>query len=137
MLDLGGVWRLVASYVVLEDTGERTDLLGSEQRAYGIFEPGGRMIAIGQAKDRIPGTSTSAMAELFRTMFAYSGKWSIDDEKFVTEVDVAADPSWVGTRQVRYYTFDGETLSLRSAPLALPSFAGRKGIVYADWVRDA
>jgi len=136
MLDLVGVWRLVASYVLLEDTGERTELLGSEPRAYGIFEPGGRMMVIGHANDRIPGTSTAAMAELFRSMVAYSGKWSIDGEKFVTVVDVAADPSWVGTVQVRYYTFDGQTLSLRTAPLELPSFPGRKAVVYADWVRD-
>jgi hypothetical protein len=137
MLDLAGVWRLVASYVVFEDTGERTELLGYEPSAYAIFEPGGRMMVIGHAKSRIPGTSTAAMAELFRSMVAYSGKWSIDSEKFVTEVDIAADPGWVGTKQVRYYTFDGETLSLRTAPLEIPSFAGRKGIVYADWVRDA
>ena len=136
MLDLVGVWRLVASYVVLEETGERTELLGSEPRAYAIFEPRGRMIVIGTASDRIPGTSTAAVAELFRSMVAYSGKWSIDGEKFVTEVDVAADPGWVGTKQVRYYTFDGHTLSLRTAPLELPSFPGRKAVVYAEWEKE-
>ena len=136
MLDLVGVWRLVASYVVLEETGKRTELLGSEPRAYAIFEPGGRMIMIGTANDRMPGTSTAAVAELFRSMVAYSGKWSIDGEKFVTEVDVAADPGWVGTKQVRYYTFDGHTLSLRTAPLELPSFPGRKAVVYAEWEKE-
>ena len=56
MLDLVGVWRLVgASYVVLEGTSERTELLGSEPRAYAIFEPGGRMMVIGQANDRNSG----------------------------------------------------------------------------------
>ena len=136
MLDLVGVWRLVASYVVFEETGERTELLGLEPRAYAIFEPRGRMIVIGTASDRIPGTSTAAVAELFRSMVAYSGKWSIDGEKFVTEVDVAADPGWVGTKQVRYYTFDGHTLSLRAAPLELPSFPGRKAVVYAEWEKE-
>ena len=47
MLDLVGVWRLIASYVVVEGTGERTELLGSEPCAYAIFEPGGRMVVIG------------------------------------------------------------------------------------------
>jgi hypothetical protein len=137
MLDLVGVWRLVgASYVVLEETGERTELLGSEPRAYAIFEPGGRVMVIGQANNRTPGTSTAAMAELFRSMVAYSGKWSIDGEKFVTVVDLAADPSWVGTVQVRYYTFDGHTLSLRTAPLELPSFPGRRAVVYANWKKE-
>jgi hypothetical protein len=136
MLDLVGVWRLIASYVVVEETGERTELLGSEPYAYAIFEPGGRMMVIGQAKNRAPGTSTAAMAELFRSMVAYSGKWSIESEKFVTKVDIAADPGWVGTTQVRYYTFDGQTLSLRTAPLELPSLPGRKAVVYADWEKE-
>ena len=69
-------------------------------------------------------------------MLAYSGKWSIDSQKFVTQVDIAADPGWVGTTQVRYYTFDGRTLSLRTAPLALPSLSGRKAVVYADWEKE-
>ena len=136
MLDLVGVWRLVASYVVLEDTGERTELLGHEPSAYAIFEPGGRMMVIGHAKNRTPGTSTAAMAELFRSVVAYSGKWTIDSEKFATEVDIAADPGWVGTTQVRYYTFDGQILSLRTAPLELPTHPGRKAVVYAEWEKE-
>ena len=99
MLNLVDVWRLTASYVVVEGSGERTELLGPEPYAYAIFEPGGRMMVIGHAKNRTPATSTAAMAKLFRSMVAYSGKWSIDSEKFVTEVDIAADPGWVGTTQ--------------------------------------
>jgi hypothetical protein len=48
------------------------------------------------------------MAELFRSMVAYSGKWSIDREKFVTEVEIAADPGWVGTTQVRFTPSTGK-----------------------------
>ena len=136
MLDLVGVWRLIASYVVVEGTGERTELLGHEPYAYAIFEPGGRMMVIGHAKNRTPGTSTAAMAELFRSVVAYSGKWTIDSEKFATEVDIAADPGWVGTTQVRYYTFDGQIRSLRTVPLELATHPGRKAVVYADWKKE-
>ena len=138
MLDLVGVWHLIASYVVVEGTGERTELLGHEPYAYAIFEPGGRMMVIGHAKNRTPATSTAAMAELFRSMVAYSGKWSIDSEKFVTEVDIAADPGWVGTTQ-------GSVLHLQrtnpaspngSPPLELPTHPDRKVVVYADWKKE-
>jgi len=50
MLNLVDVWRLTASYVVVEGSGERTELLGPEPYAYAIFEPGGRLMVIGQAK---------------------------------------------------------------------------------------
>ena len=68
-------------------------------------------------------------------MIAYTGRWSIDSEKFVTQVDGAWDPSWVGTEQVRHFVFDGRTLSIRTAPLDHPSFPGGEVIGYVDWER--
>ena len=133
MLDLIGVWRLVGGYAIAPETGETVELFGIDPSGYAIFEPGGRMMAIVTADNRISGASISEMAELFRSMVAYSGRWSIDHDKFITEVDLASDPSWVGKAQVRYYTFGGSTLSLRTAPLEHPSFPGRKAIVYAEW----
>jgi lipocalin-like protein len=135
MLDLVGVWRLVDLYALAE-TGERTQLIGAGLSGYAVFEPGGRMMAIVTASNRATGRSVPELAELFLSMGAYSGKWSVDAEKFITVVDLAWDPSWVGTSQIRYYTFDGRTLSLRTAPIELPAFPGRKAIAYADWERE-
>ena len=70
-------------------------------------------------------------------MIAYTGRWSIDGEKFVTKVDGAWDPDWVATEQVRPYALDGQTLSIRTAPIEHPSFPGPKVIGYVDWQRDA
>ena len=137
MLDPVGVWRFIAGYAIAEETGERIELYGAEPRGYGIFEPGGRMMAMLGASGRVPGESVSEMAELYRSMVAYSGKWSVDAEKFITEVDLASDPSWVGTTQVRFYTYDGQIMSLRTPPVALPAFNGRTAVIYAEWQREA
>jgi len=136
MLDLVGVWRLLELYALAEGTGERTDLLGKDPNGYAVFEPGGRMMAIATASNRMTGRSAPEMAELFLSMGAYTGKWSVDDEKFITVVDVAWEPSWVGTSQIRYHAFDGKILSLRTDPIELPAFPGRKAIAYADWQRE-
>jgi len=77
------------------------------------------------------------MAALFTSMAAYTGRWSIDDEKLMKHVDSAWNPSWVGTEQVRYYTFDGHTLSLRAAPIEHPACPGQTVIGYLDWQREA
>jgi hypothetical protein len=37
----------------------------------------------------------------YRTSTAYTGKWRVDCEKFITKVDVAWNPAWVGTEQAR------------------------------------
>jgi hypothetical protein len=137
MLDLVGVWRFIAGYAIAEETGERIELYGADPRGYGIFEPSGRMMAMLEASGRVAGKSEAERAELYRSMVAYSGKWSVDAEKFITEVDLASDPSLVGTTQVRYYAYDGQIMSLRTPPMALPAFNGRNAVIYADWKRES
>jgi hypothetical protein len=137
MLDLVGAWRLKAAYFVAQETGERLDLLGADPFGYGVFEANGRMIALLTSAGRTPAAAGADLAALFKSMVAYTGRWSIDGEKIVTTVDGAWDPSWVGTEQVRYYAFDGQTLSIRTAPTEVPAFPGQKVIGYLDWQREA
>jgi hypothetical protein len=137
MLNLVGVWRLRSAYFVAQETGDRRDIFGPDPFGCAVFEPSGRMLALLTPADRTPAASSSEMAALFKSMAAYTGTWSIDGEKFATKVDGAWDPSWVGTEQVRYYTFDGQTLSLRTMPIDHPAFPGQKVIGYLDWEREA
>jgi hypothetical protein len=136
VLDLVGAWRLTSVYFIAQETGDRLDLLGAEPFGYAIFAPNGRMIALLTAGGRTPATSSSDMAALFTSMFAYTGSWSLDGETFVTKVDGAWDPRWVGTEQVRYHAYDGQTLSLRTAPIESPAFPGQKVIGFVNWQRD-
>ena len=136
-LNLVGVWRLESSYFVAQETGERRDIFGPQPFGYVIFEASGRMLALITPAGRTPPASPTEMAALFRSMAAYTGRWAIDGEQFITQVDGAWDPSWVGTDQVRYYTFDGQTLSLRTMLIDHPAFPGQKVIGYLDWHREA
>jgi hypothetical protein len=43
----------------------------------------------------------SAQAVAYPTIIAYTGKWHLDGNRFVTTVDAASTPGWVGTEQVR------------------------------------
>ena len=136
MLDFVGAWRLTSCYFAVPETGERRDILGADPFGYVVFEPSGRMLVLMTSAARPSGQSSPELAALFTSMVAYTGRWSIDGEKFVTKVDGAWDPSWVGTEQARYYAFDGQTLSLRTAPLEHAAFPGQKVIGYVDWQRE-
>ena len=136
MVDLVGTWRLKAGYVVVQDTGDRVDLFGPEPFGYAVFESNGRMIALLTPGTRPLAASNADMAALFKSMVAYTGRWSIDGERFVTKVDGAWDRSWVGTDQVRYLSFDGQTMSIRTAPIEHPAFPGQKAIGYLEWEKD-
>ena len=132
-----GAWRLTGAYVVVQGTSERIDLYGPKPRGYAIFEPNGRLMGLLMSSDRKPAQADQDKVALFKSMMAYSGKFSIDAERFVTKVDMAWDPNWEGTEQVRYYSFKDDRLSLRTAPIEHPSFPGQKIVAYVDWTRDA
>jgi hypothetical protein len=67
-------------------------------------------------------------------MLAYSGLYRIEGDRFVTEVDVAWDPDWVGTRQIRFWRIKGDVLSIETAP-QLPSGDGMTGRGIVIWRR--
>ena len=135
-LDLIGAWRLVGAYVVDQESGNRLDTYGAEPFGVAVFEANGRMIAMLIASDRSPIASEADMARRFKSMVAYTGTWSFDGKELVTKVDGAWDPSWIGTEQVRYCTFDGHKLSIRTAPIANRVVLGQHVIGYLDWERE-
>jgi Lipocalin-like domain len=137
MMDLVGTWRLKSAYFLAEGTGERLDVLGAEPFGYAVFEPGGRLVVIITSSGRTRATSDADMAALYKSMVAYTGRWSIDGEKLITHVDGAWDPSWVGTEQVRHVAGDGRTLSARTAPAEHPAFPGQDVIGYLDWEKES
>jgi Lipocalin-like domain len=95
------------------------------------------MIALLTFAGRRPAASSANMEGLFQSMIAYTGHLSVEGNKVVTRVDGVWDPSWVGNDQARYCTFDGCTLSVRSAPMDHPAFPGQQVVGYADWQREA
>jgi Lipocalin-like domain len=70
--------------------------------------------------DQAPQTD-DARAAAYRRYLGYYGPFVVDEAKaFVTHiVDGSSNPSWVGSRQVRYYDLSADnsqlTLSLRDA----------------------
>jgi hypothetical protein len=137
MLNLVRIWQLASCHVVAQETGDRLDILGANPFGRVVFDPNGRMLVLITPSGGSPAQSTSEIAARFKSIVAYTGHWTIERDKFVTNVDGAWDPSWVGTEQVRYYAFDGQTLSLRTAPIDHPSFPGPEGLGYVDWQREA
>src|ERR1051326_830414 len=135
-LNLVGAWRLTASYFVDEQTGQRCEGFNADVFGSAVFDPDGRMMVLMTSGTRTKAASDSDRAALFASMAADTGKWTVEDEKLVTQVDGAWDPTWVGTEQVRYHAFDGQTLSFRTAPIQLPAFPGREVIGYVDWQRE-
>ena len=86
-----------------------------------ILTPEGRMMALIVGGERQPGQTDAAQAALFRTMVAYTGRYRIEGDQFITTVDVSWNEAWTGTEQRRFYTLDGDRLDILTAWLPHPT----------------
>lgn len=133
---LVGTWKLVAYETEFQDGSPRRSIFGNNPTGYGIFTAQGRLIAVLEAEGRKPAKTDEERAALLRTTVAYSGMYRIEGDKWITNVDVAWNPAWHGTEQVRYFKLDGDRLVITSAWAPDPSLPGTpmtRGVL--TWVR--
>jgi hypothetical protein len=110
-----GIWRLVSYEAEFQATGEREPTLGKNPTGYIIFTPEGRAMFILTGDGRKAPNNDQDRADLFKSMFAYTGMYRLEGDKWITKVDVSWNPAWVGTEQVRFFRFDGDRLQVISA----------------------
>ncbi len=135
---LFGTWTLRSLVTETLGTGERSESLGADPRGVLILNPDGRMAALLTPRDRAMPVTDAERAAALLSMCCYSGRYRLEPpNRFVTTVDVAWLPSWVGTEQVRTYALDGDRLDVVSAPVGMPGQAGAEVVVTLSWEREA
>ena len=123
-----GTWRLQSFVYEVIGTGARSKPFGEHPIGFLSYSPDGRMYVILVAEDRpkphdvVP--TDEEKVTLDGSMVAYAGTYTVDREKVVHHVDVSWNEYWTGTDQVRFYKFDGDTLTITTAPGPSPLIAG-------------
>jgi len=69
-------------------------------------------------------------------MISYSGKYTVDAEKFISAPDVSWNESYIGREQVRYYKLDGNRLFTRTAEEPSALFPRKRIVATTEWVRE-
>ena len=133
--NLIGTWKLAGGEIEFQDTGERRPLYATDRVGYIIFTREGRMMGIIEADGRKAPQTDEDRARLLRTMVAYSGLYRLEGDKWVTAVDVAWNPAWIGTDQVRFYKLEADRLVVNSAWAPSTNFPGKTVRVYVTWTR--
>jgi hypothetical protein len=114
-----GVWRLVSSQATVTHEGKTEVFTTKNPKGYLILTPWQRMmtVSVGGHGDRkkIP-TSDADLCELWKSMLAYTGKFRVEDDYLVTNVDVAWYELWTGTEQRRRFELDGDKLTVVTKP---------------------
>jgi len=126
---LHGVWRVTAfkAQIVGDDTAPR-DLLGSNPKGYLIFTPEGRIVALISAADRKPPSTDADNVALMKSVIAYTGKYVVEGDKWVTKVDVSWNEVLNAQDQVRFFNLEGERLTVRTPEQPSGLFPGKKTV---------
>jgi len=105
-------------------TRETSDALGAEPAGYLTYTPDGRVMVLVLRRGRKPPSSLlptdAEKADLYDTIFAYAGTFSVDHEKVAHRIDMSWNEAWSGTDQIRFFSLKGETLTYVGAPARSP-----------------
>lgn len=120
-----GTWQLLSYEVEVQATGEKIPVMGQNPTGYAAFLPDGRVFFVLTGEGRKPAKTDQERAELLNTLVAYSGTYSVAGDTWTTSVDVAWNPEWVGTKQVRSFKLDGERLQVLTPWRVMPNWADK------------
>jgi hypothetical protein len=86
--------------------------------------------------NRKPAANDGESAALLKTLLAYTGKFTIDGDKFTTKVDMSGNELLTGQEQVRYFKLDGDKLSIRTAEQVSSIYPGKRVVGTLTWERE-
>lgn len=129
-----GNWKLISWQVVIGD--ETQNPFGTHPKGYLILTREGRAVAITTADNRKPGPGDAERAALHKSMLAYTGKYRIEGDDFITTVDVSWNELWNGTEQRRHYKIEGDRLFIESAPAPSILYPGKIDFRRIVWERE-
>jgi hypothetical protein len=118
---LQGVWRLLSYTLEYQATGRKEAVMGDKPTGYAIFTPEGRAMFVITGEDRRPQADDKARAALLNIV-AYTGRYRVEGDRWITKVDVAWNPEWVGTEQERFFRLEGNRLEVTTQWRIMPNW---------------
>ena len=131
---LVGNWKLVSWQVVTEDGAK--DLFGPKPNGYFVVTREGRAMTVTTAEGRTSGETDAERAALHKSMLAYTGKYRVEGDEFITTVDASWNEGWNGTEQRRRFRFEGDKLFIESAPAPSITSPGKVDFRRIVWERE-
>lgn len=122
---LHGVWKLLSYEVEIQATGQKEPVMGRSPTGYVIFTPEGRAMFLLTGEGRKAAKTAEERAQLLSTLVAYTGTYRIEADKWITRVEVAWNPEWVGTEQTRFFKVDGNRLQVLTTWRVMPNWADK------------
>lgn len=120
--DLIGTWKLKTYIVEIQSTGQKIYPMGLHPQGYAIFTANGRVMFVLTGEGRIPAKTDADMANLHKTIVSYTGPYRIEGDQWVTSIEVAWNPEWVGTEQRRHFQIHGNEMLVTTTWRVMPNW---------------
>lgn len=118
-----GSWRLLSFSHTILDTGKQTHIMGDKPNGMIIFTEDNCVSVMITAQERgtLVTQTTEQLSEqqtsaLYHSMMAYSGRYHLKDNICYFDIEMSWNPSWVGLKLEREFSFDGEKLVIDTCP---------------------
>lgn len=125
---LVGTWKLVAFEAEMQATGTKEPVMGQNPTGYVVVTSEGRFFALFTGEGRKSSKTVQDRADLLNSMIGYTGIYRVEGDRWITKVDVAWNPDFVGTEQMRFFKFDGNRLYV-STPFGIQPNWPEKGMI--------
>ena len=120
-----GAWQLESYQVEVKASGETFAPMGDHPSGYVIFTAEGRLSFTLAAEGRQPAESLAERAALQSSLIAYTGTYRLEEDRWITQVDVAWNPEWVGTEQTRFFRISDDLLTVHTPWRVMPNWPER------------
>jgi hypothetical protein len=120
-----GSWKLVSYEVEQQSSGQKGPVMGNKPTGYATFLPEGRVYFMLTGEARKAAKTDAERAGLLGTLVAYTGTYTTDGDKWTTSVEVAWNPEWVDSKQVRDFKVEGDQLIVTTPWRVMPNWADK------------
>lgn len=112
--------------------------LGFQMQRAGVLTPDGHWIIILAAANRTPAKTNDDKATLLDSMLAYSGKYTIEEDRITTHVDMSSNEIYTGPNQnqTRFFKIEGDKLTLRTPEIVSAVRVGQKAVGTITFERE-
>jgi hypothetical protein len=106
-----GLWKLVSFEAEIQATGQKESVMGQNPTEFAIFTQT-RALFLLTGEARKPAKTVQERADLLNTLVAYTGTYRLEGEEWITNLDVAWNPEWIGTEQKRFFKLEDDRLQV-------------------------
>lgn len=123
--NLLGIWKLLSYEIEIQQTGEIIYSMGQKPTGFACFTKNNYVMVTLTGEGRKAATNDHERANLLNTIVSYAGTYRIEGNEWITTVQVAWNPDWVGTEQRRQFDIQNKQLKVLTNWRVMPNWADK------------